>query len=100
MTKPNGVSEEFTRAYKKLPSLSIDHGVMERSSRAAVIPVAFTWSDVGNWSSLEEVAALDRNNNVVSGNVVDCGQPQFGALCRPASGCHDRLGRYDRRRYR
>jgi Mannose-1-phosphate guanylyltransferase len=71
MAKPNGVSEEFTRAYKKLPSLSIDHGVMERSSRAAVIPVAFTWSDVGNWSSLEEVAALDRNNNVVSGNVVD-----------------------------
>ena len=71
MMKSNGVSEEFTTAYKKLPSISIDHGVMERSSRAAVIPVTFTWSDVGNWSSLEEVAVLDRNNNVVSGKVVD-----------------------------
>lgn len=71
MAKPNGVSEEFTRAYKQLPSVSIDHGVMERSSRAAVIPVSFTWSDVGNWSSLEEVAVLDRNRNVVSGKVMD-----------------------------
>ncbi len=71
MAKPNSVSEQFTRAYKKLPSISIDHGVMERSSRAAVIPVTFTWSDVGNWSSLEEVASLDRSHNVVSGNVVD-----------------------------
>jgi len=69
--KPNSVSEEFARAYKQLPSISIDHGVMERSSRAAVIPVAFTWSDVGNWSSLEEVAPLDRAGNVVSGKVVD-----------------------------
>ena len=68
---PNSVSEEFARAYKQLPSISIDHGVMERSSRAAVIPVAFTWSDVGNWSSLEEVAPLDRAGNVVSGKVVD-----------------------------
>ena len=33
---------------------------MERPSRAAIIPVAFTWSDVGNWSSLEEVAPMDK----------------------------------------
>ena len=71
MANPNSVSNEFTRAYTKLPSISIDHGVMERSSRAVVIPVTFTWSDVGNWSSMEEVTALDRHDNVVSGNVVD-----------------------------
>ncbi|WP_447979758.1 mannose-1-phosphate guanylyltransferase/mannose-6-phosphate isomerase [Candidatus Nitrospira bockiana] len=63
--------EAFAEAYRRLPSISIDHGVMERSSRAAVIPVTFTWSDVGNWSSLEEVAPRDRSNNVVSGKVID-----------------------------
>ena len=73
LAKPNGVSEEFTKAYKQLPSISIDHGIMERSSRAAVIPVTFTWSDVGNWSSLEEVSPLDASGNVMTGKVVDVG---------------------------
>ncbi len=64
-------SDEFTHAYRRLASVSIDNGVMERSSRAAMIPVDFTWSDVGNWSSLEEVSARTASNNVVSGKVVD-----------------------------
>ncbi len=58
-------------AYRQVAPVSIDHGVMERSSRAAVIPVDFAWSDVGNWSSLEEVAPRDKTGNVVSGRVVD-----------------------------
>lgn len=62
---------EVDDAYRKLTPVSIDTGVMERSSRAAIIPVDFSWSDVGNWSSLEEVAPLDKNGNVVSGRVVD-----------------------------
>ncbi len=60
-------------AYAKVPSVSIDNGVMERSDRAAMIPVAFSWSDVGNWSSLEEVAPHDKAGNVVSGRVIDVG---------------------------
>jgi len=59
--------------YRKLPSISIDHGVMERSSKAAMISVDFRWSDVGNWSSLEEVSPRDKAGNVVSGNVIDLG---------------------------
>ncbi len=61
------------RLYRRLPPVSIDTAVMERSSRAAMIPVDFAWSDVGNWSSLEEVAPRDPAGNVVSGNVVDVG---------------------------
>ena len=58
-------------AYKKVPSVSIDNGVMEQSANAAMIPVGFGWSDVGNWSSLEEVAPRDKAGNVVSGRVID-----------------------------
>ncbi len=64
-------SSDVEQAYCRLTSVSIDNGVMERSSRAAMIPVDFAWSDVGNWSSLEEVAPRDRAGNVVSGRVVD-----------------------------
>ena len=58
-------------AYKKVPWVSIDNGVMEQSANAAMIPVAFGWSDVGNWSSLEEVSPRDKAGNVVSGRVID-----------------------------
>ena len=59
--------------YRTLPSVSIDTGVMEKSTKAAVVPVAFRWSDVGSWGSLDEVASKDRAGNVVVGRVVDIG---------------------------
>jgi len=71
--KSGVVAGQAARAYRRLTPVSIDQGVMERSSRAAMIPVDFAWSDVGNWSSLDEVAPRDRSGNAVSGNVVDLG---------------------------
>jgi mannose-1-phosphate guanylyltransferase/mannose-6-phosphate isomerase len=69
-------SERVTKAYCKLDPVSVDTGVMEKSSKAAMIPVDFGWSDVGSWSSLEEVAPCDRAGNVVVGNVVDLDSKQ------------------------
>ena len=59
--------------YRQLPSVSIDTGVMEKSTKAAVVPVSFRWSDVGSWGSLDEVATKDKAGNVVVGRVVDIG---------------------------
>ena len=59
--------------YRRLPSISIDNGVMEKSDKAAMVPVAFKCSDVGSWGSLDEVAAKDKGENVVVGRVVDIG---------------------------
>ena len=64
------------RAYTKMPSLSIDHAVMEHSARSVVVPVDFGWSDVGSWGSLEEVAPLDTAGNVRNGNIIDIGSRQ------------------------
>jgi len=44
---------------------------MEKYTKAAVVPVAFRWSDVGSWGSLDEVASKDKDGNVVVGRVVD-----------------------------
>jgi mannose-1-phosphate guanylyltransferase / mannose-6-phosphate isomerase len=57
--------------YRKLTPISIDTGVMERSSKAAVVPVVFQWSDVGSWGSLDEVAPKNKAGNVIDGRVVD-----------------------------
>ncbi|HEV8540568.1 MAG TPA: mannose-1-phosphate guanylyltransferase/mannose-6-phosphate isomerase [Nitrospiraceae bacterium] len=68
-----GADKALNRLYRRLAPVSIDQGVMERSSRAAMIPVEFLWSDVGNWSSLEEVAPRNASGNVVTGKVIDVG---------------------------
>ena len=62
--------------YAKLDSLSIDNAVMEHSTRSVVVPIDFGWSDVGSWSSLEEVAPLDKDGNVRNGNIIDLGSRQ------------------------
>ena len=63
-------TEEF---YREAESISIDYGVMQKTGRAAVIPAPFHWSDIGNWSSLGEVADKDEAGNVRIGPIVDLG---------------------------
>jgi len=67
----NAARTAIDEEYRRLPSISIDTGVMEKSDKAAMVPVAFKWSDVGSWGSLDEVAAKDKAGNVVGGRVVD-----------------------------
>lgn len=71
MIEAGGPNEQLAGRYKRLKSVSIDSGLMERSTRAAVIPVAFSWLDVGSWSSLENIVPPDKRGNVMTGNVVD-----------------------------
>ena len=58
----------------KMPSVSIDYGVMEKSSLVRVIPCSIGWSDVGSWLSLYSVSKKDSNGNVLRGEVMslDC----------------------------
>jgi len=55
------------RAWKKMPSQSIDYGVAEKAQNIAVLPGDFGWSDVGSFAALPEVRAKDSNGNVVEG---------------------------------
>jgi mannose-1-phosphate guanylyltransferase/mannose-6-phosphate isomerase len=46
---------------------------MQKTRWAAVIPAPFRWSDIGSWSSLEEVASKDEAGNVCIGPIVNLG---------------------------
>ena len=59
-------AEPFARAPKK----SIDYAVMERTDRAAVVPVDLGWSDVGSWSAVWDVMNHDAEGNASTGSVV------------------------------
>jgi mannose-1-phosphate guanylyltransferase/mannose-6-phosphate isomerase len=52
------------------PSDSIDYAVMEKTDRAAVVPLAAGWNDVGSWSALHDVLDKDAAGNVTRGEVL------------------------------
>lgn len=56
--------------YGKLPSISIDYAVMEKTDKAAVLPSDFGWSDIGSWKSLYDFIPKDTNGNVTEGDVI------------------------------
>ena len=61
------VTAVTARVYPTLPSISVDHGVMEKTSGILTVPGDFGWNDVGAWSALAEVARPDADGNVVRG---------------------------------
>lgn len=66
-----GREDEVVRAeYGTLPSISIDHGVMEKAAEVAVVPGDFGWSDVGSWTTAWELAPKDAQGNAASSDAV------------------------------
>ena len=61
-------------AFLECPSDSIDYAVMEKTDRAAVVPLDAGWSDVGSWAALHEILAKDADGNATRGDVMleDC----------------------------
>ena len=57
-------------SYKKMPSISIDYALMEKSERIALVPLLSDWSDLGSFRSLYSINRKDNNNNVIVGNVI------------------------------
>jgi len=57
-------------AFLESPSDSIDYAVMEKTDRAAVVPLETRWSDVGSWSSIWEISEQDGDGNVARGDVL------------------------------
>ena len=56
----------------KIPSISVDYAVMERSSKMKVVPANFEWSDLGSFESVYDYLVktgypVDANGNMVLG---------------------------------
>ena len=57
-------------AYDRIPSVSVDYAVMEKTSRGAVLPSSFLWSDLGSWKLFHEFFPKDSAGNALSGDVM------------------------------
>ncbi len=65
---------DFIRVHKEsftaCPSDSIDYAVMERTDRAAMVPLDCGWNDVGSWGALWQTGTPDARGNVSRGDVI------------------------------
>jgi len=52
------------KSFEKLPDISIDYAVMEKSSRIVMLPADFEWHDVGNIKTFLDIKAKYGNNEV------------------------------------
>ncbi|QWG16991.1 mannose-1-phosphate guanylyltransferase/mannose-6-phosphate isomerase [Bradyrhizobium sediminis] len=57
-------------AFGSAKAISIDYAVMEKTARAAVVPVSCGWSDVGSWHAVWELADKDAQGNAAQGAAV------------------------------
>lgn len=57
-------------AFLACPEDSIDYAVMEKTHRAAVVPMPGTWSDVGSWSAIWDLSERDATGNATRGDVL------------------------------
>ncbi len=65
-----GEKEAILSAYSQCKNISIDYGIMEKSTRVFVCLGNFTWSDLGSWGSIHEISDKDENNNVINANAL------------------------------
>ncbi|MCT9015955.1 mannose-1-phosphate guanylyltransferase/mannose-6-phosphate isomerase [Cupriavidus gilardii] len=66
-----------SESFAAVPEDSIDYAVMEKCTRAAVVPCSIGWSDIGSWAALSELSKADDKGNRVEGeallhDVSDC----------------------------
>lgn len=57
--------EAYGRIYPSVKQETIDTGIMERASEAAMIPATFGWSDIGSWKELYEALEPAGTGNAI-----------------------------------
>ena len=65
-------------AFKASPADSIDYAVMEHTDRAALVPLAVHWTDLGSWEAFYQSGKADEKGNVCLGDV----------YCQDSQGCY------------
>lgn len=68
LAAPPGNAAAFFNAVQT--PVSVDVGVLERSTNVLVIPGDFGWDDIGTWGSLRRVRPLDAHGNATHGDTV------------------------------
>ena len=61
--------EVLGNVYGQLKKISIDYGIMEKSSKVYLTKGMFTWSDVGSWEEVYQLSEKNKDGNALVGKV-------------------------------
>lgn len=64
------MNDALRSAYDRLPAISIDYAVAERSRRVCVVPAHFQWNDVGSWDEISRLIDQSLIDNPRNGLVL------------------------------
>jgi mannose-1-phosphate guanylyltransferase len=62
-----GYDQTLAELWTQLPEVTIDHGIMERADRVAVVPADFGWTDLGDWHALGELLGASEGATIAVG---------------------------------
>ncbi|MES0167207.1 mannose-1-phosphate guanylyltransferase/mannose-6-phosphate isomerase [Mesorhizobium sp. M0027] len=51
------------------PRISLDHAVMEKTNKLAVVACDMDWNDIGSWNAMADLIAPDESGNRIRGDV-------------------------------
>jgi len=66
----HAVVELDSESFAKLPDISIDYALMEKSRDIAVVSADFKWNDIGSWDRIIQLFESDQNGNIAIGETV------------------------------
>lgn len=69
-----GSYTETVQQFLKMPNISVDYAIAEKSSRIVILPLKLYWNDVGSWDAIHDVLAKDAKGNAFKGDciAIDC----------------------------
>ncbi len=65
--------KDYVNLWGKLPSISIDYAIMEKTDKAVVLPADCGWIDLGNWQAITGLLKNDKDGNIFKGKCIDIG---------------------------
>ena len=64
------VGSAIELVYPSLPSISVDHAILESAPQVATLEGVLDWGDIGSWAALTDVLETDAEGNLFRGKVI------------------------------
>jgi len=60
--------EEMRENFTKMPNISFDYAIAEKSKQVVMLPFLAEWSDIGSWDAVYDVLEKDTDGNAFQGD--------------------------------
>jgi len=62
--------DDLIENFAKMPNISVDYAVIEKSRQVVLLPLSAKWSDIGSWDAIYDLLDKDADGNVIKGDCI------------------------------